>query len=200
MSEYRRYYSGKYALVDKKRRNIWLNLDNESLAHDICRVFVSKLSLFVFDLTIFNNYNDQLIDSECCLDWQIPPLDRVELVSSSVFEYDALPTVTHHPNPVLVNQPSDSLLEPNRQKELQEQIMLYIQLRGLADQDALLPMQRYDPRPVLSNYLHMLDQCFMTEIHVEDIKSQLINQCQQCLDSDHALNFHVLSFFNRLYE
>lgn len=200
MGRHRKYYTGRYALVDKTRRNIWINIDDPDLALSICEVFASKLTLAVFDLEIFKNYSADppTIDSDVCLTWQVAPAVAAELVSLSIYDHPTVATVTEYNDLMLINHPVPSLLSKAQQLELQEQIMLYIQLR----QCQFMQPDMYHDEPAWQSLclqlLEKINDVFMTEIYLEKIEQDLIDwACQHC--KNNILLIKLLHFFGRLY-
>jgi len=200
MGKYRKYYTGRYALVDKTNRNIWINIDDPDLALDICEVFASKLTLAVFDLEIFENYSADppTIDSNVCLTWKVAPAESAELVSLSMYDHPSTKIVTGYNHTQLINQPARGLLSRSRQLELQQQIMLYIQLRqadivrstSFSDQSAWVTLRE--------TLVQKIKDVFQTEIHLEEIERSLIVWAQQNC-KDNILLIHLLHFFGKLY-
>lgn len=186
----RKYYTGRYALVDKTNRNIWLNIHDKDLALEVCAVFVSKITLMVVDLTTYSNYvtDPPLIDSDTCLDWQIPPAQQIQHISLSIYDHPNLEVYENHTDQVLINQVSRSMLTRDRQLELQNQLILYVQLR---EQDF---WRRPDKDKDL--FLQHTQEIFMTHIHITDIEQQLIQWCQQ---SKNLTSLYILHFFDSLY-
>ena len=186
----RKYYTGRYALVDKTNRNIWLNIYNRDLALEVCAVFVSKITLMVVDLSTYANYETDppSIDSDTCLDWQIPPAQHIQQISLSIYDHPNSQVYENHTEQPLINQVSRSLLTRSRQLELQDQLITYVELReqdfwNRPDQDTALALQH-------------TQQIFMTHIHLSDIESHMINWCQQ---NPNLASLCILHFFDSLY-
>lgn len=122
----RRFCTGRYALVDAFHRLIWLNCNHELTAHKIQKTFWPKAPSAVFDLTIFKNWNESVVDSDVSLDWQVPindllaPLTQISLTNPAYTK-----TQTAYVSDQLINQPSTITLDRPRQYELQRQMLLY---------------------------------------------------------------------------
>ena len=50
------YATGRFGVVDIFHRNIWINYEDESIAHAIRKTFSSKAGLIIYDLSIFDNF------------------------------------------------------------------------------------------------------------------------------------------------
>ena len=80
------YSTGRYGLIDSFYRHVWLNLPDESMAHRIRKVFWSKSTMIVFDLTCFDNYSDTTVDSDVSLDWKIQLENRLPMdITTPIF-------------------------------------------------------------------------------------------------------------------
>ena len=120
------YCTGKYGLVDPYYRHVWLNIQEENIAHCIREIFWAKCPMIVFDLSQFNNYTITTIDSDVSLDWKIGPADYSSpLLSASLSNPTFKNTQTQYSCTILLNEPNHSRLPIERQKELQYQLMLY---------------------------------------------------------------------------
>lgn len=192
MNKYRKYYTGRYGLVDKTNCNIWLNIDDEQLAHDISRVFVSKIGLLVFDLTIFENFvlEPPTVDSDVCLDWYVAPALNIDNTCLSIYDHPNVETINQYHTTSLLNRGRKSLLTLQQQLDLQEQMMFYAQLR----QARFLNSTSQQVSPTLKK----IDSTFQTEINTELIEKNLIVWAREN-SKDNVLNLHLLNFFNQLY-
>lgn len=192
MNKYRKYYTGRYGLVDKTNCNIWLNINDEQLAHDISRVFVSKVGLLIFDLSIFENFSvdPPTVDSDVCFDWHVAPAISINDTCLSVYDDPEIKTINQYHTNSLLNHAGSTLLSAKQKLELQEQMMFYIQLR----QCNFLNSHNQDIKQILQT----IDSTFMTEISIESIEHQLIVWAKKN-SKDNLLNLHLLSFFDRLY-
>ena len=200
MSRYRKYYTGRYALVDKTNRNIWLNIDDEQLAHCVAQVFASKVGLLVVDLSIFKNFSENplAIDSEVCLNWQIPPALSIDHTFLSIYDHPTVATINRYHATTLINQPLRSLLSPAQQQDFQEQIMFYVQLK----QSQFLHPKfnakiNFESQQIC--LIKQIDHVFATELDVDSIEQTLIFWAQENLNNDNFLNLYLLNFFGRLY-
>lgn len=165
---------GRFALVDAHFRNIWLVLDNQEHAHAIRNVFRGKLSLLVCDLSVFENFESvgHGITSYTCLDWQLPTTDHTLLITPSMSNpiFDQTQTCYHSPDRAsLINEPAKCLLDQDRQRELQDQLLLYNRILELND--------IFDTKSV--EFIDQIDKIFLVEIKISDIIEQLHQLCTQ---------------------
>ena len=158
--KYYHYSTGRYGLVDTFYRNIWLNVNNEELAHRIKKTFVSKLRLSVFDLTIFSNYAEQTIDSECCLHWCLPVSISGQL---STVQHFISPTVnctqTTYPESQLVEEELEGLYTNQQRLELQNQLLFYKKIIECLPSNSIL--------------LSAINKVFLVELDTGRIENQL---------------------------
>jgi hypothetical protein len=185
--KYHHYSTGRYGLVDTFYRNIWLNVDNEKLAHRIKKTFVSKLRLSVFDLTIFSNYTEQTIDSECCLHWCLPISISGQL---SMVQHFISPTVnctqTTYPEKQLVEEELEGLYTTQQRLDLQNQILFYKKIIDCIPGDCAL--------------LSSIDTIFQVEIDTNDIENQLYQLSINNLSTMSAESVDILNIIEKLYD
>jgi hypothetical protein len=158
--KYYHYSTGRYGLVDTFHRNIWLNVDNEELAHRIKKTFVSKVRLSVFDLSIFSNYSDQMIDSECCLHWCLPisisgQLSIVQPFISPIVNV----TQTTYPENQLVEEELEGLYTTQQRLDLQNQLLFYKKIIECLPSNSIL--------------LPAINKVFLIELDTDMIENQL---------------------------
>ena len=123
------YCTGKYGLVDPYYRHIWLNVQNENIAHCIRETFWAKAPMIVFDLSQFDNYADNTVDSDVSLNWKIFPTDyNSPLLKASLSNTTFKKTQTQYSCTTLLNETNHSPLAIEKQKDLQYQLMLYNQV------------------------------------------------------------------------
>lgn len=190
------YATGRFGVVDIFHRNIWINYEDESIAHAIRKTFSSKAGLIIYDLSIFDNFVEDppLIDSDCCLNWQIDfeINDAVTKISYVLGENEK--TQTQHSSRLLINSSNEMLLSPERQKELQKQMMLYAYIlketkihRELSTsfvreyQEKLLFDSKVDYVQIQSDFFHKINTIFSRELYLADINKQLRDLADQLL-------------------
>lgn len=188
------YFNGRYGIVDPFYRHIWLNTYDEELAHKIRKVFQSKVSTVVFDLTQFKNYSDTAIDSDVCLDWKISPSPYSSpLVGGNHGNPDFEKTQTTHTSDFLVNEPNHSHLPITLQKDLQKQMMIYHRLYS-----------RISPFKIFSridkNLLTDVDKIFQENLQVTDIKKTLYHFANTISEPSFSLAWTILCEIESLYE
>jgi hypothetical protein len=190
------YSTGRYGVVDVFHRNIWMNHEDESIAHEIRKTFSSKVGLLVYDLSIFKNFKEDppMIDSNCCLNWQIDfDLDDLSTKISIVTGANKKTQVSHC-NLILINSKTEMLLSESRQLELQKQMMLYAQILKETKIHQLISrndIREYQSRlffdtdvdynKIQSNLYQELNSIFSKELYTVDIKNQLRNLANRCL-------------------
>jgi hypothetical protein len=159
---------GRFALVDAHFRNIWLVLDNQTHAHAIRNMFRGKLALLVCDLSVFENFESvaHRITSHTCLDWQLPTTDHTHLITPDLSHpiFDQTQTCYHSPDrSSLINEPAKCLLDPVRQLEVQDQLLLYNRILELNDMCNNKSVE----------FIDQINKIFLVEIHITDIIEQL---------------------------
>jgi hypothetical protein len=190
------YSTGRYGVVDVFYRNIWMNHEDESIAHSVRKAFESKAGLAVYDLSIFDNFSEDppSIDSDCCLEWQIDIESNSSVTKISKVAGVLDKTQTHHSVNILVNLPATSLLSLDRQKELQKQMMLYAHILKETDlhrlldkkkikelQDRLLLDPTVDYTQLQFDFYQKLDKIFAKELFINDINYQLRQLADQMI-------------------
>lgn len=190
-----RFYStGRYGLIDSFYRHVWLNLSDESMAHRIRKIFWSKSTMLVFDLTCFDNYTDTTVDSDVSLDWKIQ-VDKHNslLIGASVNKIIFDQTQLQYSSTKLVNETNHCPVPLVRQKELQLQMMLYIYISNMFTHIHVLQKTNLDD----STWLDKIDEIFQSEIHMTKIKEKLFNHA--VLFSDPA-SIGLINFLDCRYE
>lgn len=187
---------GKFALVDSHFRNIWLVLDNQEHAHALRRAFRGKLSLLVYDLSVFENFENvsHRITSHTCMDWQLPPTSNTDLITPSMSnpmfnqtqtEYHSLDRAS------LLNESANSLLNQNRQMELQDQLLLYNRILELIDISNAKSVE----------FIDQINKIFLVEIHITEIIEQLSHLSKQYIGIVSILPSCILTTLRKnLYE
>ena len=207
MTKYYHYNTGRYALVDVFRRNIWLNIYDETIAHEIRRTFISKVGLIVYDLTAFENWSEQLVDSDCCLNWQVPVSFIEEHITPGLVNtaFDSTIFVQNKPN--LMNQAVENLLSSERQTELQHQMLFYKLLLNCTRIHVPKKSESYwwtnSDIPTLTNndaeILKNLRAIFSTEIHISEIEQQVLDLAQFYFSSNVLVSSRILQTMGRTY-
>ena len=187
------FSNGRYALVDVLYKNIWFNTHNKDLCYNIQRVFSSKIQTSVFDLTIFPEYSDALIDSLVCLNWQIIDVNTIPLnVALKINRSSPESYQTSILNSQLVNIPNEYPLSENRCKELQYQIYCYHHIiekfKGIQSTD------------IDVDIIASLNKIFQSEIHIHVIKNEIYQLAEQYLKTYPLLAGKLLAFLNKNYE
>lgn len=182
------YATGRYGVVDMFHRNIWFNHDDETIAHEIRKTFASKVGLVVYDLTIFENFVEDppVIDSSCCLDWQIDFVFNESLTKISTVLGLLEKTQSQHHRPILINSKTEMLLSTDRQKELQKQIMLYahiLQETKIHRAISLDTVKEYQTRLLFGtdldyaqiqlNFYQSLNAIFASVLYIDEINQKL---------------------------
>lgn len=181
--KYQFYSNGRYALVDAHYRTVWFVLNNEAVAHILRKVFVSKLTLLVFDLTTFSNFDvtTNTVDTDVCLDWQVSPTmdPGLMLHQLSVSHFDQT-QVNYSHRPLLINQSADTLLTRDQQLELQDQMFLYLriyQALNIAGISAFWNNQR-----CMEKLLPQIDSVLQIELSMAHIEHTLDRLCRTLLE------------------
>lgn len=173
---------GKYALVDVLHRNIWLTVYNETTAHVLKKIFVSKLTLVIYDLSSFQLYTEQLIDNSVCLDWQITLgvnfLDEDQMLT---------PTHTNQYNHQLINLAADTNLSKVRQQELQYQLILCNNILSRA-------------RGLSLEFKEDIANIFLTEIDNKVINDKLYELANRWMSKQFPAASDLLFYLNQFYE
>ena len=188
------YSTGRYGLIDSFYRHVWLNLTDESLAHRIRKVFWSKSTMIVFDLTCFDNYSDTTVDSDVSLDWKIQTDNHNSmLIGAAVNKIIFDQTQVQYSSTKLVNETNHCPVPLARQKELQLQMMLYIHIFNMLTHIHLSHKTNLAQRTLLDK----IDEIFQSEIHIAGIKEKLFNHA--VLFTDPA-SIGLIDFLNCRYE
>lgn len=197
LEKYRIFLNGKYGLSDEFYRNIWLNISDHRLALDISKTFSSKIRLVVFDLSIFENYTDTLLDSTCCLNWQLPLSPLWESAVTKRFDDPITQTIhTQHQEKLLINCPYQGLHTPANQNELQLQMILYIRLIK-----KLLNKKRYTySEDAAHKFIQSIKDIFFIEIKGNIIIDKLYSLAVSNLDTTPNHSAGVLDIIGMLYE
>jgi len=193
------YCTGRYGVVDAFRRQIWVNVYHEGLAHAIRKLFWAKVPTTVFDLSQFKNYSDSTVDSECSLNWKIPqaPFSSY-MLAPSVHNNDFSETQTTYHSNLLVNEPSHSRIPMELQQDLQQQMILYfnIMIQALPFQES---MTHPDHCEKFNRILDQLNQIFRTELSVAVIRKKLYDLANSSDRNTYELPWIILKELDCLY-
>ena len=187
------FSNGRYALVDVLYKNIWFNTYDKDICYSIQRVFLSKIQTSVFDLTIFPEYSDALIDSLVCLNWQIIDANTIPLnVALKINRTSPESYQTSVLDSQLVNVPNEYPLSENRCKELQYQIYCYHHI--------IEKFKYIQSTDIGVDIIARLDKIFQVEIHIDIIKDKIHQLATQYLKTCPLLAGKLLTFVNKNYE
>jgi hypothetical protein len=178
-------YEPNTILVDAFYKNIWLATNNEKVAHQIRKVFYSKLNLVVYNLHSFKNYQPNLVDNEVCLNWQITPSKNIDLIQQCQ-HYEILnQTQQAEDDQTLINTSSTQLLPNEKIINLQQQLMIYHCIfDGFDNVDTNLEIQ--------------VNRIFSYNLNLKEIESSLAQLPIELLYSSN-LGRKLLTITNRLY-
>ena len=206
------YYNGRFGVVDIFHKNIWMNIYDETIAHAIRETFSSKAGLIIYDLDIFENYVDSppTVDTDCCLDWKIGIEHDETIANISLCHSNATKTQVKNTSTVLINSKTATLLSPERQAELQNQMILYArileltQLHVSSDADTIkdnsinLTFDLEQEKKKLEIY-QSLNKIFATEIQIDIIENSLEDFCDQIATTHPLLASKILNIIGGLY-
>ncbi len=190
------FSSGQYALIDLYYKNVWINVNDENIAHEIRQVFWPKAVTVVFDLTCFSNYTKTLIDSDVALNWSVEtctdllsPLTAISFVNPVLTQ-----TQKTYTSKMLINHADNTLLSKTRQKDLQNQMLFYAWfLRQIGWNNT--EYNDADKKLFLS-----VRQIVQTEIHLESIKKELIKLAGTSITGPICMATKILRCLNSLYD
>jgi hypothetical protein len=208
--KYQQYLTGQYALVDYYYRNIWFVVDNEADAVAIKKAFVAKVSFVVVDLTTFSNFNlaENTVDSDVCFSWQVPiPVNPKSTSYSLVMNYNNIQTSSFFISDQLINQPVTTMLDVDKQVEVQDQMFLYKKIlddfagsfNKSAKEQSKRTLDFYNSN--LSKFMSAVELIFLTELTIADIENQLYHLSLEHLGTNGTLPILLLNILNRsIYE
>jgi hypothetical protein len=209
MTKYKTYNCGRYALVDIFYKNIWLNISDENIAHQIRKTFLSKVGLVVYDLEFFKNWRETppTLDSDCCLNWKLSASTNERLVDQNLSNLTLSKTQRWHESDLLINQPAKTLLTVDRQLELQSQMILYKDLLQKTNLHITIPnsdklSQLTDPvkqEDLRKQLFEEIEIIFCTEIHMESLEEKLYEFVNRNIDEDPKTSITILGQINRTY-
>jgi hypothetical protein len=205
--KYYHYSTGRYALVDVFYRNIWLNISDESIAHEIRTTFLSKVGMIVYDLHFFKNWTEQTIDSECCLDWKLSVTTDESVTALSLSNLNLYRTQTCYETDLIINEPAKSLLTRDRQLDLQSQMMLFKKILEVIKIHKISVSKKEWWTPVVDINFEMhreeiyneIKNIFSTEIDTDVIEERLFQLASNIFDKNFRVANTLLLLLNRLY-
>jgi hypothetical protein len=193
-AEIRTYSTGRYGIVDLYYRHIWINHWNEDIIHEVRRAFWSKVTTIVFDLSWFNNYSDQTVDSDVSLNWKIPICSdlRSSMLKMSLRNPVLFSTQTQYESKLLLNESTCCNLTTQQQKELQNQMLLLI---------SVLECIRFiDPKSNCSEeMISDIRNIFLSEITTDAIRKRLYELASDRIESPTDHFSKILKLLGKLY-
>jgi len=194
------YSTGRYGVVDILHRRIWVNTWSESLAHDIRRVFRTHVSTMVVDLRCFDNFNDELVDSNVSLNWQIPHMqhdDRALRISCKNPVHD---TTINYLSGHLTNSQAITLLRDQQAKDLQQIMLFYRYLKSyIFDPDDTILQSDDSIKQKKICYHEKIDDIFRAEINLEKVKGKIQDFAETQFDDCFDYSSRVMLAMRRLY-
>lgn len=187
MQKYLFYSGSKYGLVDPYHRNIWIVSDRQDLLEQLSKIFFSKVSTAVYDLSSCSNYSNNLLDNSVCMLWDLPIADETDVtVSASITASQAIRKSRTN----LVNSHSfgSKFLSADRKYELQSQFMLAHKILDLVEQYSITGSQLDSILSVLSS-----------EIHLATIEDRIQEIAGYHLSSGNRFWILLLTLIGRLY-
>lgn len=196
MHNIKTFSNGRYGLVDLYYRHIWINCQDEIIAHEICRAFWSKATCVVFDLAWFDNYSDQTVDSSVSLNWKIPVCADLtsHMLKVSLRNPILLKTHTEYDFKQLINEPNHCNLTTEQQLELQNQMLLLISVLECTG----LHRVEYST-PERDAMLKELRDIFATEIRTDVIKEKLCELAECHVATPNDASVYLLKMLGKMY-
>lgn len=175
-----------YALVDSFDRQIWMLAQDKETAFELQHIFLSKASIAVYDVSVCNNYNRELLDNSICINWQVPPLTDLSYVETSVHNKSFNTVLTSTAD--LVNSFPSISLSAESKINLQSQLMLAhrIVTNFSADDKKLELYQK-------------IKQILLTELKIDQIENQLLSVIDCYIDQYPVLGLRLLEVLKRNY-
>lgn len=176
---YQHYCNGPYALVDSYYNGIWMTIQNESLAHNMRKIFVSKIPFLVFDLRSFDNFDaDQnTVDSSVCFAWQVPKTHNEHMVSPNLYDpvfEKTLVRSDYTDQTSLINQPDSSPLGETSRWDLQDQLFLYKNLWQLFHAEHIVGwFESNKHQKDQKDFFELVQEHFKIELTTENIEKKL---------------------------
>lgn len=193
------YSTGRYGVVDIFYRRIWINTESESLAHDIRRVFRNHVLTAVVDLLCFKNFNENLIDSNVSLGWQIPHMKDSDPILKMNLKNPSHDRTIDYLSGSLINAQSVTLLEDHQEQHLQEMMLFYLCIKQrLGDPSQFL----IEPKSLKENMIrchYEIDNIFKSEIDIREVKQQIYNFAKNQFDECFNYSAVLLDLLGRQY-
>jgi hypothetical protein len=190
------FSSGQYALIDLYYKNVWINVNDENIAHEIRQVFWPKAVTVVFDLSCFSNYTETLVDSDVALNWSIEactdllsPLTAISFVNPVLTQ-----TQKTYTSKMLINHAGNTLLSKARQKDLQNQMLFYVWFLKQ------IKWNNTEYNDTDKKLFVSVRQIVQTEIHLESIKKELIKLAGVSITGSQCLATTILRCLDSLYD
>jgi hypothetical protein len=181
------FSNGQYALVDAYYRNIWYNTCNEDICHKIQQIFWAKMPMLVHDLSTIGQYHNGLIDTLCCLEWQLHEVPwRPMRIGLNVVERNQT-----HQGGQLINIETKYPLSKDRQYDLQKQIHLY---------KTIMDHTHPNLTPNDEIFISKIELIFQTEIHFNEIDQKLFLLASPHAENTAWLSGVILKLLDRHYE
>ena len=207
MTKHYHYTSGKYALVDIFYRNIWINLHDAVLAHEIKSAFLPKTMTVVYDLSTAIEWHDSLVDSTCCLDWKLGPADKISASSAPLNGAHHRSTQQLTADIQLINESTIDLLTDHRRLELQSQMLMYkmilestkLHIPLLYQPDHWSNNEFIDPNILRREYYTEIYNIFSAEIHITEIEKKLYQFANTALEKNIGVGSAILTIIGKLY-
>ena len=195
-AEIKTYSTGRYGIVDLYYRHIWINHWDSTIAHKVSEAFWSKATTVVFDLSWFDNYSEQTVDSDVSLNWKIPVCNNLEsmILKLSLKNPVLFDTQTEYESKLLINEPSHCNLTCQQQTELQNQMLLMMSI--LENTWLHKPEYSTTERELL---LMDIRNIFLTEIKTDIIREKLYNLASSRIGSPNDASAIILGLLGKLY-
>jgi hypothetical protein len=183
-------HTARYALVGWSDRRIWLVLDDLNLAHLLCKIFECKITLFVFDLLTFKNYQPNLIDNSVGLNWTVPLSTMINNGIMSMLDTNFDSKVFVGTDTELQNNfVNDRLFFTDTLcQELQQQLMCIHQV--------ISQIQLFNNNTTIDQIKHIVS----VNNDLQKIEKELYNLANDSISKFPMESRFILSTINRLYE
>jgi hypothetical protein len=193
VAEIKTYSTGRYGLVDVFYRHIWINHWSEQDLHFVSRAFWPKVATTVFDLKCFENFSESTVDSEVSLNWKIPVCQdwRSHLTRLSFKNVNLFATQTEYESSQLINEPTACNLTHQRQRDLQNQMLLLISVLDCISYRSTF----FHPSPEAQKLSNEIKQIFLTEIDTDLIHEKLYELASAGItgpDDNYAKILHMM--------
>jgi len=154
----------------------------------------------VVDLKCFDNFSDELVDSDVSLNWQIPHMrhdDRALVIRVKNPVHD---TTINYLSGQLCNTRAVTLLQDQQAKDLQRMMLFYLYIKSLfLDPDHTLIQSDDSIKQKKITFLDTIDSIFRTEINLEKIKAKIQDSIEAQMDDCFDYSSRILRAMGRLY-